>query len=143
MLAILAAIFVFGVRKDAAEQHTVDTLTARGVTTLAIVLSSSYDEGGGDPGGWTSDQISFRTAAGQTMTGSVGHHYDDTPERTSGHLPVIYDPNEPETVMSVADHQDPVSTGGVGIGLGFVTLSAVAAAILLLSTLKITTTKQP
>jgi len=129
---------VLGIRKDAAEQDTTSTLTARGVTTLATVLSSGYDASGGDPGGWTTDQISFIAANGQPETATVGHHNDDTPERASGHLPVIYDPNHPGTVMSVADHQDPVSAGGVGIGIAFMTLFALVAAAFLLSALKVT-----
>jgi len=140
-LALLTALFVFGVGKDAAEQHITATLTARGVTTLATVLSSSYDAGGGDPGGWTTDQISFITATGQAETGTVGHRNDDAPERASGHVPVIYDPNHPGTVMSVADHQDPVSAGGVGIGLGLVILFALAAAGFLLSALELAPAK--
>ena len=140
-LAILTVIFVFGVRKDAVEQHTTATLTARGVTTLAIVLSSSYDAGGGDPGGWTTDQISFTTTTGQTQTATVKLHNNATPERASGHLPVIYDPNHPETVMSVADHH-PVSAGGVGIGIGFVTLFGLAGIAFLSSALKVTPTKR-
>lgn len=132
---------MFGVGKDAAEQHITATLTARGVTTLATVLSSSYDAGGGDPGGWTTDQISFITATGQAETGTVGHRNDDAPERASGHVPVIYDPNHPGTVMSVADHQDPVSAGGVGIGLGLVILFALAAAGFLLSALELAPAK--
>lgn len=141
ILAVIAALGVLGIGKDAAEQHTTSTLSARGVTTLATVLSSSYDAGGGDPGGWTTDQISFTTATGQPETATVGHHNDDTPERASSHLPVIYDPNHPGTVMSVADHQDPVSAGGVGIGVGFLTLFALAAAAFLLSALKVTPNK--
>jgi hypothetical protein len=140
-LAILTAIFVLGVRKDAVEQHATATLTTRGVTTLATVVSSSYDANGGDPGGWTTDRISFTTATGQTETGAVGHHNDDTPERASGHMPVIYDPAYPATVMSVADHQDRVSAGAFGFGLAFVTLTALAGAAFLLSALKFTRTK--
>jgi hypothetical protein len=142
-LAILAALCVLGIRSSAAEQATTSTLTARGVTTLATVLSSSYDAGGGDPGGWSTDQISFTTTNGQPQTATVGHHNNDTPERASGRLPVIYDPTHPGTVMSVADYRYPNSAGAVVIGIAFMTFIALAAVALLLSVLKVTLTRTP
>lgn len=113
-------------------------LTARGVTIVAAVVHSSYDSGGGDPGGWTTDQVTFTDRSGQTIAATVGHHYDDASERATGHLAVIYDPAHPTTAMSVLDHQDDQSAGGVLVGIGLLSVFGFTAVGFLISALRFT-----
>jgi len=90
-------------------QHSV--LDSRGVTTTATVLSYSYDPAGGDPGGWTTDRVSFTTAGGTAVVATVGHH-DPCTEQASRMLDVTYDPRHPTLARAahyVDDADDPAN----------------------------------
>lgn len=138
VLAAVAAVGVFGVLRSVSDADRQAALTNRGVTTLATVVHSSYDASAGDPGGWTTDRVTFLDVSGQTIDTTVGHHYADQPERTTGHLAVIYDPTHPTTAMSLLDHQDDPSADGVLMAVGFTTLFGSTAIGFLISALRFT-----
>lgn len=104
LLAALAAAAWSGTVDDlhAWRQHS--ALDARGVTNTAAVLSYSYDPDGGDPDGWTTDDVRFITATGTTVTARIGHH-SPGPEQTTRKLLVTYDPQHP-TVVRAAGYDD-------------------------------------
>lgn len=108
------------------------------MTTSAAVAHSSYDAGGGDPGGWTTDAVTFTDPGGQEFAVTVGHHNDDAVERATGHLAIIYDPRHPSTAMSVLAYQDDQSAGGVVVGTGVLALSGLTAIGFLISALRFT-----
>jgi hypothetical protein len=58
--------------------HLHEALTHRGVQTSAAVESSHYEPSGGDPGGWTSDVVSFKDRDGRSVVAKVGHHAANT-----------------------------------------------------------------
>jgi hypothetical protein len=144
--AVLGAVAVFcgfGTLHSASDADRQSVLTARGVTTLAAVVHSSYDSEGGDPGGWTTDQVTFTDGSGQTIAVTVGHHDDDTSERANGHLAVIYDPVHPTTAMSVLDHQGDWFAGEVLVGLGLLAAFGSTAIGFLISALRFTVKWRP
>lgn len=108
-----------------------DALDVRGVTTTATVLRYSYDPGGGDPGGWTTDRIGFSTATGAQVVATVGHHAAG-PERFSRTLEVTYDPRDPRVVRA-AGHDDPTDDPGNAVVAGASSVLLTGAAVFLLS----------
>jgi hypothetical protein len=107
-------------------QHSV--LDSRGVTTTATVLSYSYDPAGGDPGGWTTDRVSFTTAGGTAVVATVGHH-DPGAEQASRVLDVTYDPRHPTLARAahyVDDADDPANAVvGAVLAAGFSAFAAL------------------
>lgn len=142
VLAAVAVLGVFGALKSASDANRQAALTNHGVTTLATVVDSSYDSGAGDPGGWTTDHVTFTDGSGQRVAVTVGHHYDHTSERATGHLAVIYDPTHPTTAMSVLDHQDDPSVDGILMAVAFVTLFGSTAVGFLISALRFTVVRR-
>ncbi len=138
VLSVFAAFGVFGVLKSESEANRQSVLSERGVTTSAVVLHSSYDSGAGDPGGWTTDAVTFTDRSGHTVAVTVGHHYDDAPEQATARLAVIYDPTHPTTAMSVIDYQDDPSAGGVFFGIALLALVVSTAIGFLISALRFT-----
>lgn len=112
------------------------------VTTVAKVVRSSYDSGGGDPNGWTTDRVVFADRHGQTVSATVGHHGVNSSERSTGRLMVIYDPLHPTQVMSELDYQYDSSAGGVLISAAIFALITLAAGGVLLSALQLTVTRR-
>jgi hypothetical protein len=108
-------------------QHS--ALDKRGVTTAATLVSYSYDPDGGDPGGWTTDQVSFRTTAGAAIVATVGHH-DPGPERASRVIDVTYDPRHPTVVRAARYVDDADDPGNAVAGAILATLVTAAAASL-------------
>ena len=108
---------------------------------MAVVGHSSYDPGGGDPGGWTTDQVTFIDRRGQAIAVTVGHHDSDATERANGHLAVIYNPAHPTTAMSVLDYQNDQSAGGVLVGIGLLAIFGSTAIGCLISALRFTVTR--
>jgi len=105
---------------DYAKSLRYKPLTKSGVTTTASLRSYSYDPDGGDPGGWTTDQVSFVTRSGKRETATVGHHNPGT-EQTTGTLPITYAPQHPEVVIAANADVAPTDGsewwGGLLIGL--------------------------
>lgn len=108
-------------------QHSV--LDKRGVTTTATLLSYSYDPDGGDPGGWTTDHVSFTTAVGATIVATVGHH-DPGPERASRVIDVTYDPRHPTLVRAARYMDDADDPANAVVGAVLATAGTAAAAFL-------------
>ncbi len=77
----------------------------RGVTIEAQILSSHYDAGGGDPGGWTEQTVAIQTPTGRINT-RVGHHYQDPAGAAPTTVAVIYDPLNPSNAQSMQDYQE-------------------------------------
>jgi hypothetical protein len=117
-----------------ADRHS--ALSSRGVITTATVTTSSYDSGGGDPGGWTTDHVAYTDSSGQALTATVGHHYDDSQERASGQLKIIYDPAHPHTAMSVQDYESDSAAGYVVISIAAIVLFGLTAIGFLISALR-------
>jgi hypothetical protein len=92
-------------------------LDRRGVPVRATVLDSHYDEAGGDPGGWTTDRVTFVTASGTRVTTTLGHHYPGN-EKQQGWLVVTYDPEHPQVARATGvedsrDTPDEAITGAI------------------------------
>jgi hypothetical protein len=97
LIALCAVIAWTWVASDRAAAARYQALVTRGVVTHATVLSAGYDEGGGDPGGWTSVRFAFVTAAGQRVDQTTGHHYRGS-EAPGATVMVRYDPLHPTEV---------------------------------------------
>jgi hypothetical protein len=138
ILAAVAVLCVFGALKSASDANRHAALANHGVTTLARVGDSSYDSGAGDPGGWSTDDVTFTDGSGQAIAVTVGHHYDDSAERATGHLTVIYNPTHPTTAMSMLDYQNDPSAGEILIGVVLAALFGATAIGFLISALKFT-----
>ena len=93
----------------------------------STVLSSSYDPGGRDAGGWTTDRVANVTRTGDRRTATVGHH-DHGSAETTRTLDVTYDALHPEVV--IAAHADVApSDGSESWGGLFVTVPSTLAAV--------------
>lgn len=104
-------------------------LYSRGITTTATVLSYHYDPEGGDPGGWTTDRITFMTRQGESITATVGHH-DPGTERTTHAIGVTYDPVHPDVVIAADANVAPTDGSEWYVGLVLAFPSAFGAAAL-------------
>ncbi len=100
----------------------------RGVTTDAKVESYNYNPDGGDPGGWTTEDVAFVTREGVAVSATIGHH-DPGTESTTRSIRVRYDPLHPD-VVEAADYDVAPTDGSewqVGLGLaGDTSLAALA-----------------
>lgn len=72
-----------------------------GIVAQARVVASSYDEGGGDPGGWTTMRVEFVSKTGERIEQTTGHHYRNT-EPAGATVLVRYDPAKPHSIVLVA-----------------------------------------
>jgi hypothetical protein len=128
-LGVLAILSVRGNLSDAASVHDYRALKARGVTTSAKVVRSSYDEGGGDPNGWTTETVRFRDVTGADIQTVVGHHDTDRPERSSGQIEIVFDPQHPTIASTVANFEQFPPVAGFIAGL---VVSLIVAVTLLM-----------
>jgi hypothetical protein len=76
----------------------------RGVVTAATIQHSVYDPHGGDPDGWTTDEVTTDTS-GQTIHTTVRHHGDNALDRTRGHVNIIFDRQMPSRALSIQAYQ--------------------------------------
>lgn len=117
LIAAIAIWCWFGVADDTRSLHDQRALDSGGVTTTAAVLSYSYNENGGDPGGWTTDIVRFVDRHGRVVIATVGHH-DQGPEKVTRSMRVTYDPAVPSLVRATgylndADDEWRPTIGGV------------------------------
>lgn len=127
VLAVLGAIHWNGVADQAS---TYRALQEHGVIAEATVINSSYDASGGDPHGWTSDTVTFRSSGDTTVR--LGHHGGNRVELRTGKLRVIYDRNDPARVMALQAYRESAPTGDVVI-TAFITVISGALALALLT----------
>lgn len=110
---LLASVWVWvGTADEVGAWQRGRALDERGVDVAATVLDYSYDSNGGDPGGWTTDTVRFKTVTGVSITAVVGHH-DPGPEAHSKILEVTYDPTRPGIVRAahyIDDADDPTNS---------------------------------
>jgi hypothetical protein len=112
---VVIAVGVVGLvlsRHYARDVHLHQALADRGVRVSASVESSHYDPSGGDPGGWTSDVVSFKDSSGRSFVATVGHHGSNT-EAGSGKFQVIYDPSNPKRVQALTDFEQSSTSQGM------------------------------
>jgi hypothetical protein len=128
-LIILGIAMIHGNFSDTATLRHYRALTARGVTTSADLVKSSYDAGGGDPGGWTTDTVRFRVTDGKTVQTVVGHHDSDQPERSAGRINIVYDPQHPTTALTLIEFEQSSPFPDLIVGLAMSVLLVIAAAV--------------
>jgi hypothetical protein len=127
-LALLSIVTIHGNFSDAAKARHYGALRTRGVTSSASLITSSYDAGGGDPNGWTTDTVRFRDTSGNEVQTVVGHHDTDQPERSTRLIEIIYDPQHPRTALTVAQFQQLPPSTDLVVGLVMSSLVVIAAA---------------
>lgn len=129
-LIALAPVLWTWFADDVRTLHAHRALDSRGLTTTATVLTSSYDPDGGDPNGWTTDQMRFTTAAGTVVTATLGHHGRGG-ETAGNRQRVTYDPRDPSVARLSAyvdDDDDPTyALVGAALAVG-VTAAAFCVA---------------
>ena len=141
-LIIGIGVALFGVLSIIGAIHQITTssqtreLQRYGIATSAHVLKSSYDPEGGDPNGWTTDTVEFRRSNGKTQQAVIGHHGEDI-ERISGVIKIVYDPDQPDVVMSAAQMKDASPNADLAVAIIFITLNILAALWLLFYALHI------
>jgi hypothetical protein len=131
LLGLVALLVITGSFRFLGSERKWHTLEMRGVPTQATILTSSYDPAGGDPNGWTSEEVVFRANGGLAYA-HLGHHGPNAGPASGASVEVVYDPRNPRTVAlasELSSHRGDYSVtrvvgfGGVAIGI----LSAAAA----------------
>lgn len=130
ILSVWAVVAVSGNFDDQNSLHRYHALASRGVTTTAQVIESHYDENGGDPGGWTTDTVRFRTDSGTVVQTVVGHHDSDSSERTSGRIEIVYDPQRPTVAVTRMQFDGGSTFPDLLVGL-FVSAASIVAALVI------------
>jgi hypothetical protein len=133
LVLVAMAVAVGSVRflESAGRWHA---LEQRGVSAQATVLMSTYDPGGGDPNGWTSEEVVFQPSNANSEYARLGHHGPNTGQGRGSEVSVVYDPRHPSNVALLSElsaHRgDYTASRFVGAG-GFV----LAALLVLLAAL--------
>lgn len=137
LLGIVGILSILGTVRQASTSNDASILHQRGVATVAKVTQSSYDPGGGDPNGWTSDTVRFQDSAGRVTQVVVGHHGDNHVERNTGNFNIVYDTQHPSVAMS--DQQFANATPGADLAIAAILTAVclVAAVGLLLPALQL------
>jgi hypothetical protein len=125
---------VTGLRDAHREHH----LRARGVVAEGRALSVHYDEGGGDPGGWTSINVEFTDGISTRRVVTVGHHFDAR-ETKGDVVAVLYDPLHPTVATYAAIPFDDSTGGGSWFSVALAAAGAIIAAGLLVGSRHSTT----
>ncbi len=128
VVALFGVLSIVGAVHQATATHRVRVLQQRGIRTVAEVLKSAYDPGGGDPNGWTTDTVQFHDPGGHLRQAVVGHHGDDHLERGSSEVTIVYDPKHPDVAMSAEEFAN--STPGIDQAIAFATTAVVILAAL-------------
>lgn len=102
VLCALAVVSIVGAVRQWSTSAEERSLQQRGVTIAATLVQAAYDPSGGDPDGWTTDTVRF-SAFGHVEQVVVGHHGDAGPERSSGALSVVFDPEHPAVAVSLTE----------------------------------------
>jgi len=128
-LILLSIATIHGNFSDAARLRHYRALTARGVTTSADLVKSSYDAGGGDPDGWTTDTVRFRDTSGNEVQTVVGHHDSNQPERSAGRIKIVYDRQHPKTALTLIEFEQFSPFPDLIVGLVISLLVVIAASV--------------
>lgn len=100
------------------------------------MLSSTYDPGGGDPDGWTSEHVVFQPDSANSEYALLGHHGPNTGQGPGSKVSVVYDPRHPSNVALASElsaHRGDytaskfVGVGGVLLAVLLVVLAALSA----------------
>jgi Protein of unknown function (DUF3592) len=137
VLGIVGILSIIATVRQAATSNDVSVLRQRGVAAVAMVTRSSYDAGGGDPDGWTSDTVRFQDSTGRTEQVVVGHHGDNHVERNTGKLNIVYDPQHPNVAMSELQLANVSPGADVAIAATLTAVCLIAATALLLPALEL------